>query len=130
MGFRTGAYATVWEIIPTGYDSFLRARISVSRKNRDTGEYETDFSGYVGFYGTAICNRAMRLKPRQRIKLGDVDVSTKYDKEKKIEYTNYKIFSYEDADAGNAEPGQQRRVIDDPMQGFDDIEEDPDGLPF
>lgn len=51
MGFRNGAYATIWEVKPVS-DTNTKARISVSRKNKQTGQYETDFSGFVEFIGT------------------------------------------------------------------------------
>lgn len=41
MGFRTGAYAKVWEVTPMS-DTSTKIRISVSRKNKQTGEYEQD----------------------------------------------------------------------------------------
>ncbi len=45
MGFRTGAYAKVWEVDPVR-DTATKIRISTSRKDKQTGEYEQDFSGY------------------------------------------------------------------------------------
>lgn len=44
MGFRTGAYAKVWEVTPMS-DTSTKVRLSVSRKNKQTNEYEQDFSG-------------------------------------------------------------------------------------
>lgn len=78
MGFRTGAYAKVWEVKPFS-DTSVKLRLSVSRKNKQTGEYEQDFSGYVNAVGTAAAKKAACLKEGDRIKLGDVDVTTKYD---------------------------------------------------
>lgn len=46
MGFRTGAYAKVWEVTPMS-DTSTKVRLSVSRKNKQTNEYEQDFSGFV-----------------------------------------------------------------------------------
>lgn len=113
MGFRNGAYATVWEINPVS-DTFVKARISIDRKNRDTGEYETDFSGWVQFNGTAACNSAVKLHERDRIKLGDVDVSNKYDKEKKQTYTNFKIWSFElQNNAPHNDANEPQRSVDD-----------------
>jgi len=48
MGFRQGAYATVWEV-ESITDTMTKARISVSRKNKDTDQYEQDFGGFVIF---------------------------------------------------------------------------------
>lgn len=58
MGFRNGAYATIWEVKPVS-DTNTKARISVSRKNKQTGQYETDFSGFVEFIGTAAASKAL-----------------------------------------------------------------------
>lgn len=99
MGFRTGAYAKVWEVKPV-FDTNTKCRISISRKNKD-GEYEQDFSGFVAFVGTAAAKKAACLKEGDRIKLGDVDMTTKYDKEKDTTYYNFKCFSFELADEAN-----------------------------
>ena len=74
MGFRKDSFATIWSVEPTS-DTLTKARISISRKNRQTGEYENDFGGFVSFVGTAAAKKAASLKERDRIKLGDVDVS-------------------------------------------------------
>lgn len=125
MGFRQGAYCTVWSIEPAS-DVRTRGRISISRKNKQTGEYETDFSGFVDFIGTAAANKAMSLKERDRIKLGDVDVSTFYNKEKNITYTNYKIFSFDVQDGvGVPSPEDVSRLVE-----VDDGEVNDEMLPF
>ena len=104
MGFRSGAYATVWEIQPMS-DTFTKGRISITRKNKDTGEYETQFSGFVMFAGTGAASKAAKLKEKDRIKLGDTDVTTKYNKEKNVTYTNFKIYDFEMADFQNENRG-------------------------
>ena len=60
MGFRTGAYAKVWEVSPLS-DTSTKVRMSVSRKNKQSGEYEQDFSGYVLCIGTAAAKKASLL---------------------------------------------------------------------
>lgn len=105
MGFRTGAYATVWEVNPVK-DSVTRLRISVSKKVRDSDEYEQCFGGYVSCLGTTCAAQAAKLNVRDRIKLKDIDVENRYDKEKNVTYTNFNIWSFEDANidqAANAE---------------------------
>lgn len=104
MGFRTGAYAKVWEVTPMS-DTSTKVRMSVSRKNKQSGEYEQDFSGFVLAIGTAAAHKAASLKEGDRIKLGDVDVSTKYDREKKVTYTNFKMFSFDVENGGNSSAG-------------------------
>lgn len=94
MGFRSNSYATVWDV-ETVSDTVTKGRISTSYKNKNTGEYQTDFSRYVSFIGSAAAKKAAELKPKDRIKLGDVDVTSEYDKNKKVEYINCKIFSFD-----------------------------------
>lgn len=99
MGFRTGAYATIWEV-KQGKGNYSDVRLSISKKNKQTNEYETDFSGFVRFVGTAH-QSAGKLKEKDRIKLGDCEVTNSYDKEKKVTYTNFAVFSFEDANGGS-----------------------------
>lgn len=108
MGFRTGAFATVWEIKPRS-TTMVSARISVNRKDKQTDEYVQDFGGYVAFMGTACADKASRLKPKDRIKLGDIDVTNRYDTEKKIEYTNFNVYSFEMADETGDRGGSKAR---------------------
>jgi hypothetical protein len=109
MGFRTGAYAKVWEVKAVTETS-TKIRISVSRKNKKTGEFEQDFSGFVLCVGTAAAQMATRLTSASRIKLGDCDVTTTYNKEKNITYTNFKLYSFEDVS------GDAQTTDDDPAQ--------------
>ena len=114
MGFRTGSYAKVWEITPV-YETSTKCRISISRKKKDSDEYEEEFSGYVLFIGTAAAKKAACLNVGTRIKLGDVDVSSKYDKEKKQTFYNFKCFSFEDLSeekASSSDADEQRSVDD------------------
>lgn len=124
MGFRSKNFCTVWEVEAIS-DTNTKARISTSRKDRQTGTYETDFSGFVNFIGSVAAKKALSLKAKDRIRLGDVDVTTKYNAEKNVTYTNYKIFSFETQkeidDAANEDPA--------PTKAVDDGEVD-DKLPF
>lgn len=93
MSFRNGAYAKIWEIQPvTG--NFTDIRLSTSHKRKDTGEYEQDFGGFVRLIGTAHQN-ASKLNVGDRIKLGEVGVTTSYNKETKKQYTNFQCYSFE-----------------------------------
>lgn len=128
MGFRKDAFATVWSV-ETVSDTLTKGRISISRKNKQTDEYETDFSGFVSFVGTAAAKKAARLKEKDRIKLGDVDVTNRYDKEKNTTYTNFKVFSFEFPDSsGNAAPPAQNNT--EPQPQVDGGEVDDSRLPF
>lgn len=94
MGFRRDAYAMCWEVKPVT-DTVTNIRISINRKNRNTGEYEQDFSGFVDCVGSAVAKKALTLKRGDRIRLGNVDVSTSYNKEAHKSYTNLKVFSFD-----------------------------------
>lgn len=98
MGFRQGSFATIWQIEPVKA-TITKAKITISKKNKNTGEYETDFSGFVTFLGTAVASKAAKLKEKNRIKLGEVDVTRKWDKEKQKEYINFNVFAFEMADS-------------------------------
>lgn len=126
MGFRTGAWAKVWEVTPMS-DTGTKLRMSISRKNKQ-GEYEQDFSGFVLAVGTAVAHKAAGLKEGDRIKLGDVDVSTKYDHEKKVTYTNFKLFSFDTENGGNASGGSGGNTESQPP--VDEGELDDSRLPF
>ena len=125
MGFRTGAYAKVWEVTPMS-DTSTKIRMSVSRKNPQTNEFEQTFSGFVLCIGTAAARNAAKLKEGSRIKIGNCDVTTKYDSQKKITYTNFKMFSFEDADGNNSSAADAT----DPQPVVDDGEVDENRLPF
>ena len=58
-------------------------------------------------------------------RLGDVDVTTFYSKEKDREYTTFKVFSFETAD-GKGDPSPQKKAVD---SGEIEPDEDSD-LPF
>lgn len=125
MGFRTGTFAKVWEVKPIS-DTNVQLRLSVSRKNKLTGEYVQDFSGFVNAIGTAAAKKAGSLKEGDRIKLGDVDVTTKYDGEKKVTYTNFKLFSFElDGDTPATKSNNT-----EPQPSVDSGEVDDSRLPF
>lgn len=123
MGFRNNAFATVWEVTPKS-ELCTDIRLSVSKKNKDTGEYDTDFSGFVRVIGKEAAKKAASLKEKDRIRLGDVDVSTFYDKENKITYTNYKMFSFDNVNSNfSSEPSDGYKAVDDG-------EVEPEDLPF
>lgn len=124
MGFRNGAYAKCWSVEAVS-DKVTKVRLSVSKKNRATGEYEQDFSGFVRFVGADNAQKAKNLNEGDKIKLGDVDVTSHWDKEKKKEYVDYICFSYEmDSDAAAKKASSYSDP--DPMEDGDD----GSGLPF
>lgn len=125
MGFRTGAFAKIWEVKPIS-DTNVKLRLSVSRKNKNTDEYEQDFSGFVNAVGTAAAKKAAALKEGDRIRLGDVDVTTRYDGEKRITYTNFRLFSF-DVEGQQSQP---KPANTEPQPSVDSGEVDDARLPF
>lgn len=107
MGFRTGNYATIWEV-KAGNGNYTDVRLSTSKKNKQTEQYETDFSGFVRFIGTAHQNAAS-LSEKDRIKIGECEVTNSYNKEKNVTYTNYAVFSFEkvESNGGGAAASNQ-----------------------
>ena len=61
MGFRQDGFMTVWSVEPSKSGNTTRVRLSSSRKNKNTDEWEQDFSGFCTFIGEAH-KAAARLK--------------------------------------------------------------------
>ena len=115
MGFRTGSYAKIWSIEDMG--KFHKVNLSTSRKDKQTGEYITDFSSTVSFLSKAHTDAA-KLKEGDRIKIGDCEATTVYNKEKEKKYYNYTVYSFELAD----QPAKEQPKKSEPAQedGADD----------
>ena len=103
MAFRSGAYCTVFSVEKRN-ENVTRVRIATSRKNKMTDQYEQDFGGFVDFVGKDAAKKALQLKKMDRIKLGDVSVTNKYDKEKGVTYTNFSCFSFDMPDSAGSKP--------------------------
>lgn len=120
MGFREGAWATVWEVKKNPSGRSFNVNLSTSKKDRDTGEYETDWSGYAMFAGDAA-KKAATLKRGDRIKLNGCEVTTKYVKEQEKKYTNYTVWDYEPSEFSSG--GGKSKPVDE-YEG-DDIDDTP-----
>ena len=124
MGFRTGAWCTVWSVEPQS-DTATKVRLSVSRKDKQTDQYVEDFSGFVMFYGTSAASKAAKLKERDRIKLGDVDCRSKYVPEKNTTYYNFNVYSFDTQEETSGASQSQSRGVAYGDTSFMDI---PDGV--
>lgn len=99
--FSNGAYATIWNVITDDNDR-VKVELSTSRKDRETGSYQTDFSDkYVNFVGEAK-ELGRTLQQKDRIRIEECGVSNRYDKEKQRMYTYYYVFKA-------SKPGSQPR---------------------
>lgn len=125
MGFKNGAYAKVWEV-KDGNGNYKDARMSISKKNKGTGEYETEWSGFVRLIGEAKTKAEnMTL---DRIKIVSCDVTNWYSKEKGVTYTNYAIFDLEDASWDDSPQTETKKEDGNVYVNLDaDFDED---LPF
>ena len=113
MGFRTGAYASVFSV-KRGQGNFYDVNITTSHKDRSSGNYVRDFGAYVRFVGDAV-NVVAKLdgknskdnggRPLARIKLGDIDTTNTYNAAKGITYTNHVVFSCEEVDGSSVGGG-------------------------
>lgn len=105
MGFKQGAFARIWSVNDEG--KYSTANVSVSRKNKETGKYDVEFSdGYVRLVGSAHeAAKDLGLPTREEfdsqsdkgvsVKISSCDVTNNYDTKTKKLYTNCVIFGFE-----------------------------------
>lgn len=127
MGFRQNGYAKVWRFEDKG--NYAIVEISTSKKNKQTDQYETDFnSKFTRFIGQAHTD-ILALQDGVKIKLGDVEVTNSYNKETKVAYTNFLVFSFEVAEYQDTQKTSGK--VADGKEDFMKIPEtDMDSLPF
>jgi len=104
MGFHDGAYCKLWKLDTSR--KFPQGQISISRKDKQTGEYVDDFSGFVDFMGEAA-TAVQKLPAQGRFKIKSCDVSRVWSKEKQREFINFRIFDLEPAEQNAAAPAQR-----------------------
>lgn len=126
MGFSTNSYAHIWNMEDKG--NYHVAEMSISRKNKETDKYETEWSNkFVRLVGTAH-EQAKTLDTSKNVKIGRCDVTNNYSKEKNTTYTNYVIFNFEDGNSGTSNSASHsQKSKDNFMDVSDAIDEE---LPF
>lgn len=130
MGFSVGKYARIWSCEDKG--NYSLCRLSVSRRNKDTGTYVQEFSdGFVRLVGNAHTAMKNITIPENgySIKISSCDVTNVYiDQNGKANYTpHYTIFGFEDANVNNNNKnnnGNNNSV----KSGADDFMTVPDGI--
>lgn len=109
MGFRSGAYASVFSV-KRGNGNYYDVNITTSHKDRGSGNYVRDFGAFVRFAGDAAnvvakydgkSSKDNGNRPLARVKLGDVDTTNTYNAAKGITYTNHVVFTCEEVDGSS-----------------------------
>lgn len=124
MGLKNGAKLSIWEVKKCGKYTDIQA--STRKKNNQTGEWETDFSGYIRLVGNANTKATDfsegKLQNPIKIEVGGFEVTQKYSKEHKKTFTNFVMYDFEMEDT---QPAQPKPSADD----FIMVTEDAD-MPF
>lgn len=106
MAFGNNQYMKIWEVADKG--NYSEVSMTSSKKNRQTGNYETDFSSkFVRFVKKAHDQRPMQ---GQKIKITECAVQNVYEKDGQRQYLKnptYIVFGYElQDDQGQPAPVQ------------------------
>lgn len=95
MGLRNNTYAKVFKV--NNDDKTPSMQISISRKNKQTGEYVTTFSGYVSCKFAAK-DKLASVNDGDRIRILDCDLENRYNKETKETRWYPSVLDFEMAD--------------------------------
>ena len=103
--FSVDCYAKIKSV--ETYEKYTICKITISKKDKKTGAWDTDFVSKVTFVGDAHLQRPMQ---DQKIKITSCGVSNSYMKDGKLEFLKmprYVVFGYELQDgqpATNTQP--------------------------
>ena len=140
MAFGSGRFAAVWSIEP--HEKSSSVRISTSKKNMQTGMYETDFSGFVTFIGDAHdkirkypSHPTKPKTPIVKIRLDDATCTRPYPPPEDKDVVKFQVYDFTPADQVQYEPAPEAAVrkTAEPKRetNFVDVPEDSDEeLPF
>lgn len=143
MGFRSGAYATVWEVTPRS-EKVTQVRISTSKRQAGSESYMQDFCEFCSCIGETTAKAARALQHGDRIKLGDIETTSNFYKkvndvwevlpkweEGARKFVNYNIYSFEKASEKHGAAGRQAVEYEDPnIDNVDVVAENDEGFPF
>lgn len=122
MGFSVGNYAKIKEVKEIK-ENYSVVKLSFSKKNKATNQYETNFVGVARFVGNAHLQKPM---VDQKIKITACDVTNCYIKDGQVVFPDkpqYVVFGYELQDSNGNTPQPIR--VEQAMAIADD-----DDLPF
>ena len=130
MAFGNGQFMKIWEVADKG--SYTEVSMSSSKKNKQTGEYETDFSSkYVRFVGNAKLQNPMK---GQRIKITECAVQNVYYKNGERQFLKnpvFCVFAYElQQDGAQGNTYVPSAYTQGSSGGFEQMDMDDGGLPF
>lgn len=93
MGFKTGAWAKAWQ--KKKHDDCYGVSLSISKKDeKQESGYRKTFGAWATFYGEAA-KKAEELEDGESIKLKEIDVTNRYDKDNDKTYTNYYVYDFD-----------------------------------
>ena len=129
MGFGVNCYAKIKEVVEK-HDNYSVCKITVTKKNKLTNEYELQFSAHCRFVGNA--HKSVPMKD-QRIKITSCDVTNCFkDKDGKLQFTKnpqYVVFGYELQESQGASANVPYNPYDNGVN-FEDLSSDDSSLPF
>ena len=129
MGFSANNYAKIKEVVEK-QPNYTVCKVTITKKNKLTNEYELQFSGICRFVGNAHKSIPMA---GQRIKIVSCDVTNAYkDKDGNLQFTKnpqYVIFGYELQEGQNASAPMPYNPYDNGIN-FEDLSASDDTLPF
>lgn len=129
MGFSQGSFAKIKEVVEK-HDNYSVCKITVTKKNKLTNEYELQFSAHCRFVGNA--HKSVPMKD-QRIKITLCDVTNCYkDKDGNLQFTKnpqYVVFAYELQESQGASAPMPYNPYDNGVN-FEDLSSNSDDLPF
>jgi hypothetical protein len=128
MGFSANNYAKIKEVVEK-QPNYTVCKVTITKKNKLTNEYELQFSAHCRFVGNAHKSVPMA---DQRIKITSCDVTNCYkDKDGNLQFTKnpqYVVFGYELQESQGANVPQYNPY--DNGVNFEDLSSDSSDLPF
>jgi hypothetical protein len=129
MGFSNGSFCKIKEVVEK-QANYTVCKVTITKKNKLTNEYELQFSAHCRFVGNA--HKSVPMKD-QRIKITSCDVTNCYkDKDGNLQFTKnpqYVVFGYELQESQGASAPQFHNPYDNGVN-FEDLSSNSDDLPF
>ncbi len=129
MGFSSGSFAKIKEVVEK-QPHYTVCKVTITKKNKLTNEYELQFSAHCRFVGNA--HKSVPMKD-QRIKITSCDVTNCYkDRDGNLQFNKnpqYVVFGYELQESKDTPTPQQFNPYDNGVH-FEDLSSDSSDLPF